>query len=123
MEAILCRTDLKIIRHGHRDLTLPRVPGEEVVGEVVPLGAIRRSPSATACTCTPGCGAGCARAVAAAPRTSAARCASWAFTATAARAALAKLEEWVAAQAGGLEQRTAGEARLAVLLGEAGLAG
>lgn len=38
MEAILCRTDLKIIRHGHRDLTLPRVPGEEVVGEVVPLG-------------------------------------------------------------------------------------
>jgi len=38
MEAILCRTDLKIIRHGHRDPTLPRVPGEEVVGEVVPLG-------------------------------------------------------------------------------------
>jgi L-iditol 2-dehydrogenase len=34
----LCRTDLKIIRHGHRDLTLPRVPGEEVVGEVVELG-------------------------------------------------------------------------------------
>jgi L-iditol 2-dehydrogenase len=34
----LCRTDLKIIRHGHRDLTLPRVPGEEVVGEVVRLG-------------------------------------------------------------------------------------
>jgi len=29
----------------------------------------------------------------------------------------------VAAQAGGPEQRTAGEARLAVLLGEAGLAG
>lgn len=43
--------------------------------------------------------------------------------ATAARAALAKLEEWVAAQAGGPEQRTAGEARLAALLGEAGLAG
>jgi L-iditol 2-dehydrogenase len=34
----LCRTDLKIVRHGHRDLTLPRVPGEEVVGEVVGLG-------------------------------------------------------------------------------------
>jgi len=34
----LCRTDLKIIRQGHRDLTLPRVPGEEVVGEVVALG-------------------------------------------------------------------------------------
>jgi L-iditol 2-dehydrogenase len=34
----LCRTDLKIIRHGHRDLTLPRVPGEEVVGDVVALG-------------------------------------------------------------------------------------
>ena len=34
----LCRTDLKIIRHGHRDLMLPRVPGEEVVGEIVALG-------------------------------------------------------------------------------------
>ena len=34
----LCRTDLKVIRHGHRDLTLPRVPGEEVVGAVVALG-------------------------------------------------------------------------------------
>ncbi len=34
----LCRTDLKIIRHGHRDLVLPRVPGEEVVGEIVALG-------------------------------------------------------------------------------------
>ncbi len=34
----LCRTDLKVVRHGHRDLTLPRVPGEEVVGEVVRLG-------------------------------------------------------------------------------------
>ena len=34
----LCRTDLKIVRHGHRDLTLPRVPGEEVVGEIVRLG-------------------------------------------------------------------------------------
>lgn len=34
----LCRTDLKIIRVGHRDLLLPRVPGEEVVGEVVALG-------------------------------------------------------------------------------------
>jgi L-iditol 2-dehydrogenase len=30
----LCRTDLKLIRVGHRDLTLPRVPGEEVVGTV-----------------------------------------------------------------------------------------
>ena len=28
----LCRTDLKLIRVGHRDLTLPRIPGEEVVG-------------------------------------------------------------------------------------------
>ena len=34
----LCRTDLKIVRNGHRDLTLPRVPGEEVVGEVVAVG-------------------------------------------------------------------------------------
>lgn len=38
MEGTLCCTDLKIIRHGHRDLTLPRVPGEEVVGEVAALG-------------------------------------------------------------------------------------
>jgi L-iditol 2-dehydrogenase len=35
----LCRTDLKIIRHGHRDLVLPRVPGEEVVGRIVAKGA------------------------------------------------------------------------------------
>ncbi len=30
----MCRTDLKIIRSGHRDLVLPRIPGEEVVGIV-----------------------------------------------------------------------------------------
>jgi L-iditol 2-dehydrogenase len=30
----MCRTDLKIIRFGHRDLVLPRVPGEEVVGTI-----------------------------------------------------------------------------------------
>lgn len=35
----LCRTDLKIIEHGHRDLTLPRIPGEEVVGIVDAVGA------------------------------------------------------------------------------------
>jgi L-iditol 2-dehydrogenase len=34
----LCRTDLKLVRHGHRDLELPRVPGEEVVGQIVALG-------------------------------------------------------------------------------------
>jgi L-iditol 2-dehydrogenase len=34
----LCRTDLKLIRTGHRDLILPRVPGEEVVGTVCELG-------------------------------------------------------------------------------------
>jgi L-iditol 2-dehydrogenase len=34
----LCRTDLKIIETGHRDLVLPRVPGEEVVGTVCALG-------------------------------------------------------------------------------------
>ena len=34
----LCRTDLKIIRVGHRDLLLPRIPGEEVVGKIVELG-------------------------------------------------------------------------------------
>jgi L-iditol 2-dehydrogenase len=35
----LCRTDLKVIRHGHRDLVLPRIPGEEVVGRIVAKGA------------------------------------------------------------------------------------
>jgi L-iditol 2-dehydrogenase len=34
----LCRTDLKLIRVGHRDLVLPRVPGEEVVGRVAATG-------------------------------------------------------------------------------------
>ncbi len=34
----LCRTDLKIIRAGHRDLVLPRVPGEEVVGTIETVG-------------------------------------------------------------------------------------
>lgn len=34
----LCRTDLKIIRSGHRDLILPRIPGEEVVGVVAAVG-------------------------------------------------------------------------------------
>lgn len=34
----LCRTDLKIIRSGHRDLLLPRIPGEEVVGSIVEVG-------------------------------------------------------------------------------------
>lgn len=34
----LCRTDLKLIRSGHRDLVLPRIPGEEVVGVVEALG-------------------------------------------------------------------------------------
>ena len=41
--------------------------------------------------------------------------------AVASGAALAKLEEWVAAQAGGAEQRAAGEARLSALRAEAGL--
>jgi anthranilate phosphoribosyltransferase len=40
--------------------------------------------------------------------------------AVASGAALSKLEEWVAAQAGGLEQRHAGEARLTALCAEAG---
>lgn len=34
----VCRTDLKLIRVGHRDLVLPRIPGEEVVGRVCELG-------------------------------------------------------------------------------------
>jgi len=35
----LCRTDLKLIRVGHRDLVLPRIPGEEVVGVIEETGA------------------------------------------------------------------------------------
>ncbi len=35
----LCRTDLKLIRVGHRDLALPRIPAEEVVGVVQETGA------------------------------------------------------------------------------------
>jgi L-iditol 2-dehydrogenase len=35
----LCRTDLKLIRVGHRDLVLPRIPGEEVVGTVCEVGS------------------------------------------------------------------------------------
>ncbi len=34
----LCRTDLKIVEVGHRDLVLPRIPAEEVVGKVCDLG-------------------------------------------------------------------------------------
>lgn len=34
----VCRTDLKLIRVGHRDLILPRIPGEEVVGKICQLG-------------------------------------------------------------------------------------
>lgn len=41
--------------------------------------------------------------------------------AVASGAALAKLEDWVAAQAGGLDQRSTGAARLAALRAEAGL--
>ena len=35
----LCRTDLKIIEVGHRDLVLPRIPAEEVVGTIERTGA------------------------------------------------------------------------------------
>ena len=35
----LCRTDLKLIRVGHRDLVLPRIPGEEVVGVICRTGS------------------------------------------------------------------------------------
>ncbi|MBA4392704.1 MAG: alcohol dehydrogenase [Desulfobacca sp.] len=34
----LCRTDLKIVEEGHRDLILPRIPGEEVVGTILEKG-------------------------------------------------------------------------------------
>lgn len=35
----LCRTDVKLVDVGHRDLTLPRVPAEEVVGTVCRVGS------------------------------------------------------------------------------------
>jgi L-iditol 2-dehydrogenase len=35
----LCITDLKIIESGHRDLVLPRVPGEEVIGTIIEKGS------------------------------------------------------------------------------------
>lgn len=34
----LCRTDLKLIEVGHRDLVLPRIPGEEIVGTIEAIG-------------------------------------------------------------------------------------
>jgi len=34
----VCRTDVKLIRVGHRDLVLPRVPGEETVGVIAAVG-------------------------------------------------------------------------------------
>jgi len=81
----LCRTDLKLIRVGHRDLLLPRVPGEEVVGEIVEKGAdVRGLECGDLVYVYPGlCGAGLAQPAATGPRTSAGTCASWAFTATA----------------------------------------
>ncbi len=33
--AALCRTDVKMIRQGHRDLVLPRIPGHEGVGQII----------------------------------------------------------------------------------------
>ncbi|MCX6373394.1 MAG: alcohol dehydrogenase catalytic domain-containing protein [Actinobacteria bacterium] len=51
----LCRTDLKIICHGHRDLTMPRVPGEEVVGEVVRLGPPLEPPGASSASTVRSC--------------------------------------------------------------------
>jgi L-iditol 2-dehydrogenase len=38
----LCRTDLKLIREGHRDLILPRIPGEEAVGMICDAGVAVR---------------------------------------------------------------------------------
>ncbi|MCX7856393.1 MAG: alcohol dehydrogenase catalytic domain-containing protein [Deltaproteobacteria bacterium] len=34
-----CSTDLKVLKYGHRDLVLPCIPGEEVVGKVVEKGS------------------------------------------------------------------------------------
>ncbi|MEI6215180.1 MAG: alcohol dehydrogenase catalytic domain-containing protein [Desulfuromonadales bacterium] len=57
----LCRTDLKIIRSGHRDLLLPRIPGEEVVGTVVERGAGVEIPVGTRVYVYPGMWCGCCR--------------------------------------------------------------
>lgn len=35
----MCGTDLKIVDHGHRRLTAPRVLGHEIAGEVAEVGA------------------------------------------------------------------------------------
>lgn len=44
--AALCRTDIKMIRQGHRDLVLPRIPGHEGVGEVIASDAPALPPGA-----------------------------------------------------------------------------
>lgn len=63
----LCRTDLKIIEVGHRDLVLPRVPGEEVVGVICAVGEAVQGYRegqrvyvypGTSCGCCPPCFAG-----------------------------------------------------------------
>ena len=63
----VCRTDLKIIEQGHRDLVLPRIPGEEVVGTVEAVGPLTDTTwlgkrvyiyPGTACGACPACQSG-----------------------------------------------------------------
>jgi L-iditol 2-dehydrogenase len=35
----LCGTDLKILRHGHDQMTFPRVTGHEIAGEIAAAGS------------------------------------------------------------------------------------
>lgn len=43
----ICGTDLKIYRHGHRDVEPPRVLGHEIAGEIVELGGGLTDPAAS----------------------------------------------------------------------------
>jgi L-iditol 2-dehydrogenase len=79
----LCRTDLKLIRQGHRDLILPRIPGEEVVGTLVACGSeVIGLNVGQRVYVYPGVFADAALPVNKVPRTSAAACESWDSIAT-----------------------------------------
>ncbi|MEI7639777.1 MAG: alcohol dehydrogenase catalytic domain-containing protein [Syntrophus sp. (in: bacteria)] len=52
--AAICRTDIKMIRQGHRDLVLPRIPGHEGVGEII-ASDYPALPTGTMVAVYPGC--------------------------------------------------------------------
>lgn len=79
----LCRTDLKIVRVGHRDLVLPRVPGEEVVGVIEEVGAeVSRFRAGQRVYVYPELPAALVMPAEAAPAICALRCRSWVSTVT-----------------------------------------